>query len=786
MKRDFREKLKERLYLDGGTGSMFVQMGISTAHAEVRNVEDPETVKKIHRAYFEAGSDVVYANTFGCNRKKADLSVYTLEQLIIAGVKNAKEVADEYGGYALYDCGPIGELLYPYGKLRFDDAYAYFAEQAEAVAKTDADGVIIETVSDLQELRAAILAFKEKTHLPVLCSMTFEKSGRTFTGTSAESYVLTAQALGVDAIGLNCGTGAKEMANVLDRMLPLVNVPVFVKPNAGMPRYENGKTVYDVDADGFAEEMEKIAMRGVGILGGCCGTDPEYIKKTVERTKNHSVKAFRGGADAVCSYSGIVCFGEKTPLIIGERVNPTNKPLLKQAILNDDFDYILSMCVSQTEQGADLLDVNLGMAGVDEGEKLVNAVQFVQSVADVPLVIDTAKKSALERAVRVTNGVCIVNSVSGEQAVMDRVFPVVKKYGSYVVALCMDERGIPEDAETRIEIAKRILEEGKKYGIGKEKFLFDPLTMAVSVNVRNGVIVMDTLSRLQSELGVKTTLGLSNISFGLPNREKINGTFLTMLAERKVTSAIVNPALKPCSDGAAKELLCGNDPNCAAYIALNSVAEKREEKAQTRDIRASIIRGLGEETANAVKEKATEENYNRIIDDEIIVGLNDLGKLYEEGKAFLPQLIAGSEAAKLALEYIKRTFMAKGEGRAKATVLLATVKGDVHDIGKNIVKAVTSNYGYRIVDLGKDVSTEEVLAAVEKYEADAVGLSALMTTTIDNMTETVGALKEKYPRLPVIVGGAVVTAGYAETVGAIYSKDARNNVKILENLFPNR
>lgn len=786
MKKDLRKALYGRFYLDGAMGTTLVKMGLPTAHPEVLNVENPDTIRGIHRSYFEAGSNAVCTNTFGCNRKKADLTKYDLETYIKCAYENAKVVADDYDGYVLYDCGPLGELLYPYGRMTFDEAYELFAEQAGIVAKLPFDGVLIETISDLQEMRAALLAFRENTTFPVLCSMTFEKGGRTFAGTAAECFAMTVSALGAAAIGLNCGTGAKEAAETVGTLRKFSSVPVFVKPNAGMPRYKNGVTTYDMTAEEFAEEMEKIAKDGVGILGGCCGTDEDYIGKTVERTKRLPFDAGeKKRVDGVCSYGKVALFDRGKTLIIGERVNPTGKPLLKQAIKDDNYDYILSMCVSQAEYGADMLDINLGMAGVDEENKLVNAVSYIQGVADLPLVIDTAKKNALERAVRVTDGVCVINSVSGEKEVMERVFPVAKKYGSYLVALCLDEEGIPEGIDKRIEIAKKIISGAKTYGIGKERLLFDPLTMAVSVNDQNGVIVLETLRRLRDELGVKTTLGLSNISFGLPNREKINGTFLKMIQDEGFTSAIINPSLSPQSDGAAKRLLLGQDKGCAAYIAENAVTDKKEEVV-VRDIKYCVLRGLCEEALSATKAKTTVDNYNRVIDEEIIGGLNELGARYEKGEAFLPQLIAGSEAAKAALDYIKATYMGDADGNGRATIILATVKGDVHDIGKNIVKAVTGNYGYKIVDLGKDVRTEEVLAAIETYKPDAVGLSALMTTTIDNMTDTVKAIKDRYPTMPVIVGGAVVTAGYAESVGAIYSKDARQNVKILEKLFPNR
>lgn len=779
-KKSLVEALKGRFYLDGGTGSAFLSMGLTGAHPELYPVTEPEAVDALHRSFFRAGSDCVLTDTFGCNSRKADLSEHSLEELIFSAVRIARKVADEYDGYILYDCGPTGGLLEPNGKMTFEEAYELFAEQAEIVAKTDVDGVIIETVSDLQEMRAAFLAFREHTDKPVLCSMTFEKGGRTFTGTSVESYALTMQALGACAVGINCGTGPKDMVENAKKLIACSHVPVIIQPNAGLPRFENGKTVYDTDADEFSDVMKEICLAGVNVLGGCCGTTPEYIEKTVEKTKDLPINKIDNHCDAVCSHSRAAIFGQKS-LVIGERVNPTGKPLLKQAILADDYDYILSVCMAEMQEGADILDVNLGMAGCDEAEKLPLAIKKIQGIADLPLSVDTAKKTALEKAVRLTCGRCLINSVNGSKESMDAVFPVAKKYGSYLVALCLDENGIPETADGRLEIAKRILKEGEKRGIGKERFLFDPLTMAVSVDSQNALITLEVLGRLKTELGVKTTLGLSNVSFGLPNRPIINATFYKMALEKGASSAIINPVLKPGFNELAYDLLCGNDPSCEKYIAsCQDVAPitKTEEK----DIVSSIVRGLTKEAMEAVKEKANKDNYAEVIDKDVIGGLNKLGELYGAGKVFLPQLIAGSETAKAVLEYLKNTFIPEG-GAYKATVVLATVKGDVHDIGKNIVKAVVGNYGYRIVDLGKDVDEETVLAAVEKYRPEVVGLSALMTTTLDSMSKTTALIREKYPDVIVMVGGAVVTNEFAEQIGALYSKDAREMAEILERKF---
>lgn len=784
MKKSFSEFIKDRVFLDGGMGSALIKAGVSSAGAEVLNIERPDLIRGIHEKYFSAGSDVVYANTFGCNRNKADLSRYSLKELIKAGINNALDACAKYGGYVLYDCGPTGEMLYPYGRLSFDDAYSIFAEQAEIVKGSGVDGVVIETVADLQEMRAAILAFKEITGLPVVCSMTFEKSGRTFAGVSAESFVMTAQSLGVEAVGANCGLGPESMEPIIKKMSEYASVPVFAKPNAGLPAYVDGKTIYSVGAEDFALQMKKLALAGASVLGGCCGTDEEYIKRTIAETADLPLSEKRTPPDGVCSYSHAVLFDGKRPFIIGERLNPTNKPLLKKAIEEDDFDYVLSVCVEQAGQGADMLDYNLGTPGVNEEEKLKNAIAYAQAVADLPVVVDSPRKNAMESAVRTTCGVCVINSVSGEEKSAEKVFPTAKKYGSYIIALCLDENGIPKDSDGRIEIAKKIIKRAEKYGIPKNKLIFDPLALSVSVNVNNAVTAIETLRRLRDELGVKTTIGLSNISYGLPDRRKINGAFLKKLTEEKITCVIADPSLKENDDRLAMRLLEGKDRNCEEYVGANSQTPVAEEK-EVADLTYCIKKGLIEEAVKAVKTTANENNYSSVIEECVIKGLNELGAAYERGEAFLPQLIAGSEAAKSALAYIKNKFIKDSE-TAKATVIVATVKGDVHDIGKNIVKAVTANYGYRIIDLGKDVPTEKITEAIKKYSPQAVGLSALMTTTIDNMTESVERIKKEFPDIPVLVGGAVVTAAYAEKVGAIYSKDAQENVKILENLFGNR
>lgn len=766
-----------RFYLDGGMGSTLISMGYSTNGAEKLNLSSPSAIKKIHDGYFAAGSDIVYTNTFGANRLK--LPGENLGQIITAAVKTARLSAgdDRYVGYS---CGPLGELLEPFGSMTFDEAYDCFREQAEIVANLDVDCVVLETITDLKELKAAILAFREHTNLPVWASMSFESNKRTYTGVSIGGFVLTAQGLGVDALGVNCGMGPDMMYENALELTKYASVPVFVKPNAGMPYFKDGKTFYDVDADLFAEQMSKIADLGISMLGGCCGTTAEYIKKTKEATEGKPYRIFGDITDAVCSASKVVPLSPT--LVIGERINPTGKPRLKQALTDGDFDYLVSLAVEQTEAGAQILDVNVGMGGIDEKECLVKAVDAVQAVSELPLCVDTSRKTALEEALRHAVGVVIINSVNGEEQSMADVFPLAKKYGAYVIGLCLDGDGVPETAEKRLEIARHILDGAEKYGVGRDKILIDALTMAVSVNDNNAAVTAETVRRL-TEMGVKTVLGLSNVSFGLPNRNVINGEFLRQMIEMKLTAAIINPTLKPRADKYARKALAGQDKGCADYIANVGGIKAEETASKEVGVFDAVLKGLKGECGRLFKEKINKDNFMSVIDGDIIPALNELGRRYEEGKAFLPQLIAGAESAKVLLDEIKASYLTESSA-AKAVMLIATVKGDVHDIGKNIVKAVLSNYGYKIIDLGKDVGFEKIKENIDKYKPSIVGLSALMTTTLDNMADIVKKIKAYDKNIVVAVGGAVVTQSFADSIGAdVYSKDAQEAVRKLEAVF---
>lgn len=770
----FREAIyKKRIYLDGAMGSELIKRGYPTQNAEELSITAPDVITDIHRAYVNAGSNAVYTNTFGANSLKLK-SKYSLIEIIRAGIHCARASKAEYVGY---DCGPLGALLYPYGELTFEKAYDYFAEQAKIVANEAVDFVVIETIADTLELKAAVLAFKENTDLPIICSMTFDKGGRTFVGSSVGAYALIAEGLGVDAIGINCGSGPDIMKENIKELIKYATVPVFAKPNAGIPSYVNGETVYDMDVERFTYEMDQIARFGVNILGGCCGTNAEYIQNVIETTKDLGFTIFNNRVDAVCSGRRVV---ELTaPIIVGERLNPTGKPLLKKAIIEDDYDYILNIATEQLASGADILDVNMGMSGIDEAEKLVATVKILQGVIDAPLQLDSARSNAIENALRVIDGVPIINSVNGEEKSLNSILPLAKKYGAYIIALCLDENGIP-DLEGRLNIADKIIKRAEEYGISSDKLIFDPLTLAISVDTDNAKITLDGVKRLY-EKDLKTTLGLSNVSFGLPYREGVNATFYELAVDAGLTLAIINPSMKRNRNPLAERALLGMDKNCENYIEVYSDYKIEPIQESELTIDACIIRGLKNEAVEIARAIINKDNYIYIINNNIISALNQLGSEYEKGKAFLPQLIAGAESAKAVLSYIREHFMGESEEQ-KAVMLVATVKGDVHDIGKNIVKAVLSNYGYKIHDLGKNVSTEEILSAIEKYSPRIIGLSALMTTTLDNMAESVASIRALYPDIIIMVGGAVVTPDFASRIGANYSKDAQECVKVLDKL----
>lgn len=790
----FQEELKSLLkdilgkrimFFDGGMGTLLQKKGLAAGELpEKWNLSHPEVLKEIHSQYIKAGSDIVLSNTFGANRYKFD----NLEEIISAGLKNLKEAITESGRevFAALDIGPCGKLIYPSGELGFDEAYDVFKEICVLGERHGADLIVIETMGDIAEVRAAVLAAKENTSLPVFCTMIFDEKGRLLTGADVKSAVATLEALGVDALGANCGLGPKEMMPVIKEILENASVPVIVNPNAGLPVSVDGKTVFNVEAEEFAQCMSEFGKMGAWLLGGCCGTTPEYIEKTVAMCGKISPKPITvKEKTVVSSYAKAVEIGKRT-VVIGERINPTGKKKFKEALLNHDIDYILREAVNEQENGADILDVNVGLPGIDEAAVMEEAVREIQTVSDLPLQIDTSDTKAMEAALRHYHGKALINSVNGKEESLQAVLPLVKKYGGVVVGLTLDEKGIPETAQGRYDIAKKIVERAASYGIPKWDIIIDPLTMTVSTDDKNAIVTLEALRMIKEGLGVKTVLGVSNISFGLPNREKINTAFFTMAMAAGLDAGIINPSSEAMMNAVINSAaLLGNDPSCEKYIEKNSVTEAATVKTSDIDLKAAVKMGLKEEAGAKAKElleKGTEPL--EVINEFLIPALDEVGKDFETGKVFLPKLLMSAVSAGAAFDEVKSAIEKSGlTGEKKGKVVLATVKGDIHDIGKNIVKTLLENYGYDVYDLGRDVPPEKVVDAVVKNDVKLVGLSALMTTTVVSMEETIKQLREKCD-CRVMVGGAVLTEEYAKSINAdYYAKDAMASVAYTKEIL---
>ncbi len=785
-----KELLNKKKYirLDGGTGTMLQKGGLPAgAIPEVCNITEPERIIAVNRAYAQAGADIICANTFGANCLKMAKTGYTSIELIRAGIKNARAAAEGTSALVALDIGPIGQLLEPLGTLKFEEAYNIFREMV--LAGEDADVILIETMTDLYEAKAALLAAKENSRKPVLVTMSFEERGRTFTGCSAAAMALTLEGLGADAIGINCSLGPKEIYPIAEEICKWTNLPVIVKPNAGLPDPVTGE--FSVEPEDFAEALAKMAELGVRVFGGCCGTTPEHLsaaytaldKADFPQITTKTIPA------AVCSASQVVTIDQ--PRMIGERINPTGKKRFQQALRDSDISYILSQAAEQTDAGADILDVNVGMPGIDEKEMMVRTVKAVQSVTDVPLQLDSTKPEVLEAALRVYNGKAVVNSVNGEDASLNAILPICKKYGAAVVGLTLDEKGIPDTAEGRFAIAEKILDAALRYGIPKQDVYIDCLTLTVSAEQSGAVTTLEALSRVKNELGLKTVLGVSNISFGLPNREAVNRTFLTLALQKGLDLPILNPNIKSMAEAvrAYKVLEC-IDKNSVSFIKWygGDTAPKAQAPApesKTNDLGYALSHGLSEECGRITENLLLELDPLAVVNEMLIPALDKAGAEFEAGKIFLPQLILTAGAAQTAFAVIKEKLAAsKGEAISKGKIVIATVKGDVHDIGKNIVKVLLENYGYTVIDLGKDVPPEAVLEAAVKHEAKLVGLSALMTTTLDAMKDTIALLNEKYPECKTMVGGAVLTPEYAEQIHADrYAKDAKQSVDIAKEFL---
>ena len=769
-------------------GSILQERGLAAGELpETWNITRPEEIQSIHRAYLDAGSDIINTNTFGANALKFPDN---LREIVEAAVSNAKEARRQSGredAYIALDLGPTGRLLQPMGDLPFEQAVELFGEVVRIGAAAGVDLVLIETMSDSYELKAAVLAAKENCVLPVLATVIFDENGKMLTGGTVDSVAAMLEGLRVDALGVNCGLGPKQMLPIVKRLTEVSSLPVIVNPNAGLPRSENGKTVYDIDADEFAALMGEIADLGVQVLGGCCGTTPAHIRKMIETCKGHYfVPVEPKHRTVVSSFSQAVEIGQK-PVIIGERINPTGKSKFKAALRENNIEYILSEGLAQEDNGAHILDVNVGMPKIDEPAMMERVVTRLQGVTALPLQIDTSDTAAMERGMRLYNGKPMINSVSGKRESMEAVFPLVKKYGGVVVGLTLDENGIPDSAEGRVQIAKKIYDTAVQYGIGKEDIVIDGLAMTISSDSRSALVTLETLRRVRDELGGHTILGVSNISFGLPQREIINANFFTMALQNGLSCAIINPNADVMMRAYRAFLaLTDQDAQCAGYIAAygNQPTVAPQAAADSAiPLGESIERGLQERAAQAAKAALQTVPPLELVNTELIPALDRVGKGFEAGTVFLPQLLMSAEAAKAAFEVVKDAM--RGAPQAtRGKIILATVKGDIHDIGKNIVKVLLENYGYQVLDLGKDVAPEVIVDTAIQEEVALIGLSALMTTTVVSMEQTIRLLREKKPDTKVVVGGAVLTQEYADSIGAdCYARDAMATVHYADSVF---
>lgn len=821
---------KRILIFDGGMGTLLQEKGLGPGELpEVWNLERATDVISIHRSYIEAGSDIILTNTFGANALKFHDERHALEDVVKAAVHNVREAFLQAGktGYVALDVGPTGKLLKPMGDLGFEEAYAAFREVMVYGEKAGVDLIHIETMSDTYEMKAAVLAAKENTDLPVFVTAVFDERKKLLTGADVLSVVSMLEGLRVDALGVNCGLGPIQMEPVLDELFAYSSLPVIVKPNAGLPKSKDGKTVYDISPAEFVDEMEKIVQKGALVVGGCCGTNPEHISLLARRVAGMEARMPQKKTQTVVSsYGKAVMFGERSQ-VIGERINPTGKKKLKAALKEHDIDYILKEAIMQEERGAHILDVNVGLPDIDEEKMMREVVEGVQSITSLPLQIDTVDKDAMESALRVYNGKAMVNSVSGKQESMDAVFPLIQKYGGVVVALLLDEDGIPDTVDERIAIARRIIAEAAKYGIEKKDLVMDALAMTISSEPRGAVVTLETLRRLRDEVGVHTVLGVSNISFGLPMRPVINAAFYTMALYSGLSAGIINPA----SDDMMRaydsyHALMNLDDNCGNYISKyggmtmkttmlpigmagstaadgingNMVASDTGS-ANAGTVRAGfdaeghghgrmtlrrlIEKGMKDEAGLAARELLAENEPLAIINEHLIPALDFVGKGFEAGTVFLPQLLMSAEAAKSAFQVLRESMENDAKsGEKKEKIVLATVKGDIHDIGKNIVKVLLENYNFEVVDLGKDVPPEKVVEAVKAQNVRLVGLSALMTTTVVSMEETIRLLRKEAPDCKVMVGGAVLNQDYADMIGAdFYGKDAMQSVYYAQRLL---
>lgn len=785
---NIRDFIKNNIvYLDGGMGTLLQKSGLQPGELpEHWNISHPEVIREIHKNYYDSGSNVVNTNTFGANTLK--FSIDELDEIICHAVKNADEARKASSGeqekFIALDVGPTGKLLKPLGDLDFEDAVKIFAETIKLGVKYGVDLITIETMNDSYETKAAVLAAKENSDLPIIVTNAYGENGRLMTGANPAVMAAMLEGMGVDAIGANCSLGPKQLMDVMDELLKYCSVPVAFKPNAGLPKSDGKVTYYDVDADEFAQDIKLSVENGVRIVGGCCGTTPEYIKKVCELTRGMKPKEIKKKTYSVCtSYNKAVFFGEK-PILIGERINPTGKKRFKQALLENDIGYILQEAVNQQAKGVHVLDVNVGLPGIDEAQMLTTSVCELQCVTDLPLQIDSSDPVAMESALRRYNGKAMINSVNGKEENMNAIFPLVKKYGGFVVALTLDEKGIPSTVEGRMKIARKILLTAALYGINKKDIIFDPLAMTVSADKKSAVTTLETVKKITEQLGCNTSLGVSNVSFGLPSRELVNASFFTTAMENGLSAAIMNPySARMMEAYYSFNVVKGLDDNCMDFINFASQQEVQPtvKHESSLTLKEAIEKGLKEKSSEITTAILGENAPLDIVNSHVIPALDDVGKRFEEKKLFLPQLLMSAEAAKASFEVIKAAMAADGNSVKKGNIVIATVHGDIHDIGKNIVKLLLENYGYNVIDLGKNVPPETVLKAVIENHAPLVGLSALMTTTVPAMEETVKLVKEKAPWCKTVVGGAVLTQDYADKIGADkYAADAMESVRYAE------
>lgn len=785
---------KKILIFDGAMGTVLQQRGLKAGDVPERlNIEESREIIDIHKSYINAGAEIITTNTFGANKLKLAEIDYSVEEIVKAAVDNAKKAVEESNSDAkiALDMGPLGELLEPMGSLTFDEAYALYKEQVIQGAKNGADLVLIETVADLYEAKAAVLAAKENSDLPVFCTLTFEEDGRTFTGGSIRSMISVLEGLGVDALGLNCSLGPAKLEPLVEETLKYAQIPVMLQANAGLPVVEDGETIFKISPEEYFKPLARLYKKGLAVVGGCCGTNEDFIKLISNSLKDKEVISKEVKEESVvCSPSQWVDLDKIN--VVGERINPTGKAAFKKALRDSDIDYVLKVAVEEVEAGADILDVNLGLPDIDEKEMMVKLIKEIQAILDIPLQIDSSDPEVIAEALRYYNGTAVVNSVNGEAEVLENTLPAVKKYGAAVIGLTMDDQGIPETAEGRFKIAERIVKRAEEYGIGRDKIIIDCLTLTASAQQKGVMETLKALKMVKEELGVKTTLGVSNVSFGLPARGILNRNFLTMALYQGLNLAIIDPNDRDMmANIKAFRVLSNIDKGAEKYISYMSETDiDEEEKASAQeqensDLKDIIVKGIKKEAKYLTEELLKEKDALEIVNDYLIPALDVVGERYESGKIFLPQLVQSAETVKEAFTVLKEE-MAKtgGEDISKGKIVMATVKGDVHDIGKNIVKTVLENYGYEIIDLGRNVAIDKVVEAVKKNNVKLLGLSALMTTTVKNMEITIKKVREETKNCKIMVGGAVLTSDYADMIEAdYYGRDAKEAVEIAKEIY---